>query len=726
MTDTEFGWTNFYMEFANKLIAYRNNRGPLVATVHEICTSLGYTYLQKDQFHDGSSGPIQDICPFTTMGTFNRGITDTKRLGIAADLVRFLGVNEPAPDSFDSIPLLNNQTSWFFRWAKERGVDDIDALWRVFADAIELADSGSERARRSFEHSYGVALELPFVARNLTMGLYWIRPHKYPTLDGNSARYITDNMGITFPNPLPRQGREYLELADSLKECFTETDSHIHSFQELSLAAYEPPTSSPISTVWLVRAGSNGEDDNADLEHGIKTLGWGEVPDLTGAVDKDAVRERVQQGYPNASNQQIGSRTAKIFSFVQDIQEGNIVVLPLKTRPGQVALGRITGPYAYQEVEGVQRHTRPANWIRKDVPRSDFGQDLQESLNLPGTVNRIHGNDAERRISAMMEGARDPNIDTTEAETDEPTQAPLESVEAPPYTLQDIIADGCFLKKSKLETILKRLRVKKNLILQGPPGTGKTWLAKKLAFALIGQKDNSRVRHFQFHHNLSYEDFILGYRPDEESKLTLVEGPFLKAVTRAGADQSNDYVIVIEEINRGNPAQIFGEMLTLLESDKRTSEEALRLAYSSSDSDRSVHIPENLYVIGTMNVADRSIALVDLALRRRFVFVDLDPVFGDVWRDWVHEKCGVPADFLTTVEERMTALNNRIAAHPSLGLQFRVGHSYVTPTPGTQIDNPTEWFRDVVDTEIGPLLDEYWFDNVSEAENAKSELLSEL
>ena len=183
--------------------------------------------------------------------------------------------------------------------------------------------------------------------------------------------------------------------------------------------------------------------------------------------------------------------------------------------------------------------------------------------------------------------------------------------------------------------------------------------------------------------------------------------------------------MVIEEINRGNPAQILGEMLTLLEADKRNSGEALKLAHSTSDAER-VHIPPNVYVIGTMNVADRSIALVDLALRRRFSFVNLEPVFGNVWQNWVHEKCGVPADFLTTIEERMTALNNRIAAHPSLGLQFRVGHSYVTPIPGTQIDNPTEWFRDVVDTEIGPLLDEYWFDNVSEAENAKSELLSEL
>ena len=724
MTDTEFGWTKFYMEFADKLLAHRGDRMPLVEAVHQVFTHPDLTFPLTDQFQDGSEGPLQDICPFTIMGTFNRGVTDTNRRTIAAELGRFLGVNEPAPSSFDGIPLVNNQKSWFFWYAKDRDDDDIESLWDVCEDAIRLADSNGQRTRQLFVNSYNQALSVRGVRRNLTIGLFWIRPQHYPTVDGKSQTYMADRLGIEL-SQIPPRGPEYLELADKLKERFDESDSAVHSFQELSFEAYEPTTSSPISPVWLVRAGDEGQDDNADLEHGIKTLGFQEVPDLTGAADTGAVKERVRQGYPNASNPQIGNRTSQINSFVHEIHEGNIVVLPLKTRLGEVALGRITGPYSYQEVEGIQRHIRPVNWIRTNVPRSDFGQDLQDSLNLPGTVNRIRRNDAERRISAMMDGSRDPDIDATVAETEESIQPSLESAEAPPYNLQDIINEGCFLEQSKLETILKRLRAKKNLILQGPPGTGKTWLAKKLAFALLGQKDERRVRRFQFHPNLSYEDFILGYRPDGEGKLTLIEGPFLKTVTRARDDQSSDYVIVIEEINRGNPAQIFGEMLTLLESDKRNSDEALRLAYSSSDSDRSVHIPENLYVIGTMNVADRSIALVDLALRRRFAFVDLEPVFGEVWRNWVHEQCGIPNDFLASVERRMTTLNQRIESDRSLGSQFCVGHSYVTPAPGTHIDDPVEWFRDVVDTEIGPLLDEYWFDNADVAQAAKSELVSE-
>ena len=134
--------------------------------------------------------------------------------------------------------------------------------------------------------------------------------------------------------------------------------------------------------------------------------------------------------------------------------------------------------------------------------------------------------------------------------------------------------------------ILNRTRAKKNLILQGPPGTGKTWLASKLAYALIGCKDNNRVRRFQFHPNMSYEDFVRGYRPDDSSGLTLTDGPFLKLIDDARADPYNDYVMVIEEVNRGNPAQIFGEMLTLLEGDKRDPGEVLTLAYPRSDGER--------------------------------------------------------------------------------------------------------------------------------------------
>lgn len=289
------------------------------------------------------------------------------------------------------------------------------------------------------------------------------------------------------------------------------------------------------------------------------------------------------------------------------------------------------------------------------------------------------------------------------------------------YNVDSIIKDGCFLPKAKIEKTLERLEAKKNIILQGPPGTGKTWLAKRLTFALIGQRDDSKIRAVQFHPNLSYEDFIRGWRPSGEGKLTLVDGPFMEMIKTAIDDPESKYVIVIEEINRGNPAQVFGEMLTLLEADKRSPNEALELSYRKTAGKR-VYIPSNLYVVGTMNIADRSLALVDLALRRRFAFIDLEPTLGKVWRDWVRDKNGIDSEFLDNIEQRISALNDEITKDPSLGAQFQIGHSYVTPAVGMDITDAKEWFVEVVETEIGPLLDEYWFDDLEKSRKAQKRL----
>ena len=276
------------------------------------------------------------------------------------------------------------------------------------------------------------------------------------------------------------------------------------------------------------------------------------------------------------------------------------------------------------------------------------------------------------------------------------------------------------MKKRKLQD--DRLRTKKNLILQGPPGTGKTWIARRLAFALIGQKDESKVRVVQFHPNLSYEDFVRGWRPTGDGKLSLVDGVFMETIQAALKNASSKFIVVIEEINRGNPAQIFGELLTLLEAGKRTPNDALELCYPDADGKRRpVHVPENLYVIGTMNIADRSLALVDLALRRRFAFVNLEPKFGDAWRKWVVAECGVDSALVHDVERRLADLNRHIAG--DLGNQFRIGHSYVTPTQRLEIGTTKDWFKEVVETEIGPLLDEYWFDSPKTAKEAVDQLM---
>ena len=401
--------------------------------------------------------------------------------------------------------------------------------------------------------------------------------------------------------------------------------------------------------------------------------------------------------------------------------------LPFDNRGEFVSVMAIKAKGVVVENLGDRRSLR-VDWTPIDQPREWYfhtfnGTVWQVPANTPWqrALIRFTFDDEDQDINQFL---RNPYWGEKYGYPDD--QEPREGEESPsPYDIGNIISDGCFLDRATLESMLQGLQAKRNMILQGPPGTGKTWLAKKLAYALIGQKDEDKVRQVQFHPNLSYEDFVRGFRPQSDGKLGLVNGPFLELSEVARRDSNGTYVMVIEEINRGNPASIFGELLTLLEADKRTPDNALTLAYQHVPGER-FHIPPNLYVIGTMNLADRSLALVDFALRRRFAFFDLEPALNDTWRDWVHRQCEIPTDFLTDISRRIDALNNQISDDPNLGRQFRIGHSFIVPKPGEPIAVPEEWFMQVVETEIAPLLREYWFNDPDKADEARSQLLSGL
>ncbi|GAA5629341.1 hypothetical protein Brsp05_04642 [Brucella sp. NBRC 12953] len=314
-------------------------------------------------------------------------------------------------------------------------------------------------------------------------------------------------------------------------------------------------------------------------------------------------------------------------------------------------------------------------------------------------------------------------IQILEAAYEEPTKNyPSNKPDVRTYNVESIIDEGCFLAKNEVSQYVDLLRRKKNIILQGPPGTGKTWLAKRLGYALIGEVSPDRLTSLQFQPTLSYEDFVRGWRPDGTKGLQLVDGAFLDAVNAAKENSDLPYVLVIEEINRGNPAQILGEMLTLIEDSKRNEGEALRPAYPRTIDER-IYVPDNLYIIGTMNLADRSLALVDLALRRRFSFISLSPQFSSPWKSWMLD-IGAPVSLVDTIARKMTTLNSAIENDRNLGPQFQVGHSFMTPfgKPGTSDAEWASWYLETVKSEIAPLLQEYWFDNITEAEARISDL----
>ena len=378
----------------------------------------------------------------------------------------------------------------------------------------------------------------------------------------------------------------------------------------------------------------------------------------------------------------------RVFKHFLEAKPGDLVIAYESTPKLQiVALGRVVS-----ETDGEVLYIRKTEELLSPVPYDVIQNDPILKPSEP-VMNRCQGSLFKLTQVEYDEIMRLVRKDNPEPVIDDEGD---DEEEYAPYWDEDFLKE-VYMKEKDYERLKELLLRKKNLILQGAPGVGKTYAAKRLAYAIMGEKNDNRVKIVQFHQNYSYEDFVLGYKPNENGGFELKEGIFYQFCKKAATDKYNEYFFIIDEINRGNLSMIFGELLMMIEKEYRNT--PVQMSYA----DRRFAVPSNVYLIGMMNTADRSLAMIDYALRRRFSFLEMKPAFDNaVFKYNIIKKHDTHLDKLVNA---LIDLNKVIAEDDSLGTGFCIGHSYLCDL-GDDYD-----LESIVEYDIIPMLREYWFDN---------------
>jgi 5-methylcytosine-specific restriction protein B len=633
----QFKWTKFYEEMANKLLEFKSRREELVKGLYEMAFELDCLNNLNDQFSDGSRGQLKDICPFTFMGVFNRGITDANRKKIAAKLTAFLKITEPVPDTFESIPLLNNQRSWFFGYERVRRPQDIDLLWEMFEVALNMADDDEGAFEDAFVSAYNNVSECKGVGWNLTMGLYWIRPWFYPTLEGQSREYIQQELKIKVGNHGVGKrcdANEYLNLKEYLEDQFKDDNYPVHSFPELSQAAWNKNC----STVSL-------EDDVVEEEQS-DTCAYKPV-------------NRILYGPPgtgktyNTVNHALALCEGQILdSYRDERREALQKRFQALQKSGQVSFVTFHQSMSYEDfVEGIKPQTAD-DGVSYSVTPGLFLELCERA--------RDNWENSQKKESRSFDGL-------WEAFTNPLQQGEVDSLEVKTkrgaFSIYEVSERTVYFEK----------------------------------------QNGSRT------HTLSVKTLKRLYQNPEQvmalGGLQTYYRGVLEALRKAPAtdrpkEQLKPFVLIVDEINRGNVSAILGELITLLEPDKRLgAENELRVTLPYSQ-DPDFGVPPNLHVIATMNTADRSVEALDTALRRRFTFEEMMPDSALL----ATEKFGVKLEEdVQSIEfdKMLNAINLRLEV--LVGRDHTIGHAFFmrVKTLGD--------LKQVFHSKVIPQLQEYFY-----------------
>ena len=550
----------------------------------------------------------------------------------------------------------------------------------------------------------------------ITMGLYWIAPDVFINLDSRNTWYIYESGKIPFDvvDSLPRieqkiSSDKYFEIAEKLQTYLQSDRTTLKDFKELSFEAWtyseqvnqeeraakvqsqrddkgSALADEDVDTVhyWIYSPGDSACKWDEFYKTGIMAIGWGEIGDLKVFASKEDMKKKMKETYdPLRHYKNVALAT---WQFTNEMKPGD-VVFAKKGMHQIIGRGVVKSDYIFDDsVEDEFKNIRQVDW-------TDNGQWPHPGQAVMKTLTDITAyTDYVEQLNALFE---------TEDDGDETED---DDSKFPVYTKADFLygkedgKDRVFMSEDDYNTLVGLVKNKKNVILQGAPGVGKTFVAKRLAYSMMGKKNPHRVMLVQFHQSYSYEDFIEGFRPVSSGGFEIKKGSFYNFCKKAQYDPEHEYFFIIDEINRGNLSKIFGELFMLIENDKRGNE--LQLLYS----DEKFFVPKNVYIIGMMNTADRSLAMLDYALRRRFAFFDMKPAFDtEGFFEYRKKLANKKFDKLITTVEN---LNKVISTDDSLGEGFCIGHSYFCNLNHVS----DKMLSDIVEYELIPMLKEYWFD----------------
>ena len=709
MTSIKFTWISFFKELSDKLLTYRDRRDDLINKLATVYESIGMSLpkLEADE--------LQDIDPFTVFGLFNKGITDANRQKIIAGIAEVFDIGADQPTDFEGIPVLNNLNATFYAFANDdrRGENDIDNLWHVFEAELALAADDNEETRKAFVEAFDTAVIQFTLGWKLTMGLYWARPYNFISLDSRNRWFMADvaKAGSTIAGIAPKEkdspihdGERYLAICDVVKSELGSNECPYADFPSLTAAAFVESERVNRERKVAEKAAAEKAEENTLGDEGVKTthywtyspgdgaarwddfyargvmgVGWSKLGNVEKYASKEDIRKNLRTLYSSKYSQK--NSALALWQFSREIKPGDVV---FAKRGRSVIIGRgiVEGDYQFDENGDSYPNIRRVRWTNR-------GEWHTEDLLAVKTLTDITAYpDLVEKLNSFFEDEG--------GEVEEDT----EEVEYPAYTSEDFLSE-VYMDGEHYGALVNVLRAKKNIILQGAPGVGKTFAAKRLAYSMMGVKDAERVMMVQFHQSYSYEDFIEGFRPNAQG-FDLEKGAFYNFCKNAKDDSDNDYFFIIDEINRGNLSKIFGELFMLIENDKRGPRNTLQLLYSHE----LFYVPSNVYLIGMMNTADRSLAMLDYALRRRFAFFDLRPAFDT--ESFIAYQEGLASEKFDRLISCVVKLNEAIASDESLGDGFCIGHSYFCRMSPDDVTD--DKLSAIVNYELVPMLREYWFD----------------